>query len=97
MKYILAILKIIGFITIFITGFFGFIYFMDVKSWFALPTIILWLGLSFVWLLLTDSKKCPKCSNKCRTTGVSGSEYKQWYCKSCKSTFWTTIFLEDYE
>lgn len=86
-----------GFLIIALSGWVGFIHFMDAKSWWALPILILWIGGSLAWLLLTESKKCPDCSKKCRTTGVAGSEYKQWYCKHCMKTFWTTLILEDYE
>lgn len=97
MKYILAIFKMIVFITIVLSGIIGFIYFLDLKSWWALPVIILALVGSLGWLILTERKKCPDCGKRCKTTGVAGSEYKQWYCSVCMRTFWTTLFLEDYE
>ena len=97
MKYILSVFKIIGFLLIFTFGFIGFIYFANKNSWWALPILLGWLGLSLSWLSFTEVKKCLYCKNKCRTTGVSGSFYKQWYCNVCGKKFWTTLFLQDYE
>lgn len=70
---------------------------MNEKSWMALPSFILWLFWCVMFLRLTERKKCKTCGNTCKTTGISGDKYKQWYCKVCQKTFWTTLFLEDYE
>ncbi len=87
----------IGFMIILIFGWIGFVHFMDEKSWWAIPVLLGWLGASLAWLFLTEVKKCPNCKKKCRTTGVGGSDYKQWHCKTCGKNFWTTVFLQDYE
>jgi hypothetical protein len=96
--YIKSIFKFIVFMIITLSGFVGFILFLDSKSWLALPMLVVWVGsILFGFILMYDNKKCPNCENECGMTGVGGSEYKQWYCEVCKKTFWTTLFLEEYE
>lgn len=41
-------------------------------------------------LYFFDYKKCKKCKTKSYNTQLSGNKYRQYYCKKCKETFWTT-------
>lgn len=97
MKYILIIMRYIILMTIIIWGVGGFIYYADAKSWWSIPILIASMILSLLWIRQTEIKRCPICKSKCRTTGIAGTTYKQWYCKKCEQTFWTTLLWENYE
>ncbi len=91
MKYIIAILKFIGFISILFGGWALFVFLMDIKSFWAIPSLLIWIILLVIYSIIINLKKCPKCNKKSLPTGISGSKYKQYYCSKCRNTFWTTL------
>jgi ribosomal protein S27AE len=97
MKYLIAISKNLGLMIIVLSGTVLMLYFLDQKSWWALPAFIGAVVVPIGYLRLIQKKKCPRCGGKGVPTSVAGSQYKQWHCTNCERTFWTTLFLEDYE
>lgn len=58
----------------------------DNKWPMAIPFILIWSVA--VALLLHRKRECPVCKTKSSSTGVSGSSFKQYWCKKCENTFW---------
>lgn len=66
----------------------GFILLSDNHSYFVIPEVVLLFTGAFLILRWIDTSKCPKCNCKSLATGIGGTKFHQYYCKSCQDTFW---------
>lgn len=97
MYILIEILKKLGFFLITTGGVGISIYLLDNQNPLGIIVFLATLGIGIIYLNLSERKKCPYCGTRSPTTGVSGSKFKQHYCKKCSKTFWTKLWSHKYE